>query len=173
MRYARLVGNFADISFNQLVADALQMLEDSILKRQVKVTTDLGQLPLIRAEEPKLLQILINIIKNAFEAMEETPPENRRLDIVTAFQPGDHGQVICRIKDSGCGFKPEEREKLFAFGFSTKSKGSGFGLHSCANYIIANQGTIEANSDGPGQGAEFVIRLPLDPGLKGKDHAGG
>ncbi|MBI5559535.1 MAG: HAMP domain-containing protein [Deltaproteobacteria bacterium] len=173
MRYARLVGNFAEISFNQLVTDALQMLEDSMMKRQVRVTTDLGQLPLIRAEEPKLLQILINIIKNGFEAMEETPPENRRLAITTAFQPGNPGQVMCRVKDSGCGFKAEDREKLFTFGFTTKAKGSGFGLHSCANYIIANQGTIEAKSDGPGQGAEFVVRLPLDPGLKGKDHAGG
>lgn len=173
MRYARLVGNFADISLNQMVTDALRMLEDSMLKRHVEVTTDLGQLPLIRAEEPKLLQILINIIKNAFEAMDETAPESRRLAISTAFKPGEHGQVVCRIKDSGCGFKPEDREKLFTFGYSTKAKGSGFGLHSCANYIIANQGTIEANSDGLGQGAEFVIRLPLAPGLKGKEHAGG
>lgn len=171
MRYARLVGNFADISFNQLVTDALEMLEDSLLKRQIKVTAELGQLPLIRAEEPKLLQILINIIKNAFEAMEETAPESRRLAIATAFQPGEPGQVVCRIKDAGCGFKPEDREKLFTFGYSTKRTGSGFGLHSCANYIIANQGTITANSDGPGQGAEFVIRLPLAPGLKEENHA--
>jgi signal transduction histidine kinase len=50
---------------------------------------------------------------------------------------------------------------LFTFGYTTKSKGSGFGLHSCANYLIANKGSIDAKSEGQGKGSEFIVRLPV------------
>jgi len=126
------------------------------------VVADLGELPLIRAEEPKLLQILINLIKNGFEAMDEKVPEERVLSLGTTFENGESGQVVITIKDNGCGFNSEDRDKFFAFGYSTKRKGSGFGLHSCANYLIANKGSIEASSEGVGKGATFVIRLPID-----------
>jgi len=162
MRYARLMGNFEAINLNQVVNDALQILDDSIKKRQVRVVADLGELPLIRAEEPKLLQILINLIKNGFEAMDEKVPEERVLSLGTTFENGESGQVVITIKDNGCGFNSEDRDKFFAFGYSTKRKGSGFGLHSCANYLIANKGSIEASSEGVGKGATFVIRLPID-----------
>ena len=59
------------------------------------------------------------------------------------------------------GFAPKDKEKLFTFGYTSKKEGSGFGLHSCANFLIANKGTIEAKSNGPGTGAEFIVRLPL------------
>lgn len=161
MRYAKLIGNFQEVHLNQLVEDSLHILDDLIEKRQVQVLTEMGQLPLIRTEETKLMQILINLIKNAFEAMTETAVEDRRIFIATSFEAGETGYVVFRIKDNGCGFNVEERDKLFSFGYSTKARGAGFGLHSCANYIIANQGSIEAKSDGPGKGAEFIIRLPI------------
>lgn len=162
MRYARLVGNFESVNLNRLVSDALKMLDDGLGRREVTVETDLGELPPIRFEETKLLQILINLIKNGYEAMEQTPPELRHLSISTSYEKGDPGSVVLRIKDNGLGFDPGEKEKIFTCGYTTKKSGSGFGLHSCANYVIANQGTLEAVSEGPGKGAEFVIRFPVD-----------
>ncbi|MCK5229870.1 MAG: HAMP domain-containing protein [Desulfobulbaceae bacterium] len=164
MRYTKLVGDFEPVDLNRLVSHALQMLDESLAKRDVRVVMNTGRLPLIRAEEAKLLQILINLIKNGYEAMEETPVERRELVISTSYDPGDLGQVVFRIQDNGCGFAPADWEKLFTFGYSSKERGSGFGLHSCANYLIANKGSIEALSAGLGKGAEFVIRLPVDSG---------
>ena len=68
---------------------------------------------------------------------------------------------MIRVKDNGCGFEQRDKNKLFTFSYSSKTRGSGFGLHSCANYIIANKGSIDALSDGPGKGAEFIVRLPI------------
>ena len=169
MRYARLAGDFEPIDLNRLVSHALQMLDESLAKRDVRVVTNFGRLPMIRAEEAKLLQILINLIKNGYEAMKETPVENRQLVISTGYEAGDPGRVIFRIQDNGCGFASVDREKFFTFGYSSKKRGSGFGLHSCANYLIANKGTIEALSAGPGKGAEFVIRLPVASGMTDQD----
>jgi signal transduction histidine kinase len=66
------------------------------------------------------------------------------------------------VKDNGCGFTKEEKKEFFQFGYSTKARGSGFGLHSCANYLIANNGSIDAVSAGLGMGSEFIIRLPIE-----------
>ncbi|MFH1021254.1 MAG: histidine kinase, partial [Pseudomonadota bacterium] len=54
----------------------------------------------------------------------------------------------------------EEKKRFFSFAYSTKARGSGFGLHACANYMIANNGFIEAESEGPGKGACFSVLLP-------------
>ena len=53
-----------------------------------------------------------------------------------------------------------EKEKMFQFGYTTKAVGSGFGLHSCANFLFAHKGRLEANSEGKAQGAKFVVTLP-------------
>ena len=69
--------------------------------------------------------------------------------------------LVLSVKDNGIGFSPKEKQNLFKFGYSTKSKGTGFGLHSCANYLIARNGSIFAHSAGRDKGAEFVVRFAL------------
>ncbi len=161
MRYARLVGASSAVDVNRLLEDALRILDQSLSKREVRVEKELGQVPLVHIEETKLLQVLVNLIKNGYQAMDTIPVEQRRLLLVTTFEAGEPGQVLFSIQDAGVGFSPEEKSLLFSFGYSTKEKGSGFGLHSCANYLIANNAAISASSAGRGMGAEFVIRLPV------------
>ncbi len=160
MRYANLLGNFETVDLNQLVRDTLQMLEDSLHKRKVVVACDLREIPVIRGERSKIIQIFMNVIKNAYESMDDLEPEKQRLEVSTSFHKGTN-QVVFRVRDHGCGFNSEDQDRLFTFGYSSKKRGSGFGLHSCANYLIANKGSIEAHSDGVDQGAEFIIRLPV------------
>jgi len=161
MRYARLFGQEEEVNISRLAEDALRLLRDAILKREVVVARELAEVPPVHIEEAKLIQIFINLIKNGYEAMEELPPEARRLVVSTGFEPGEPGMVVFSVRDQGLGFAPEDREKLFQFGYSTKERGSGFGLHSCANYIIAQRGRIFARSAGLGKGAEFIVKLPV------------
>lgn len=166
MRYANLIRNPEKVLINPLLSDAIKMLEESLQKRNVQITTHFAQLPTVCAEETKLLQVFINLIKNAFEAMDELAVEQRQMTITTRLEPGSSNSpsfVVVSIRDQGMGFNPLDKQKLFAFGYSSKARGSGFGLHSCANYVIANHGLIDAHSDGPGQGAEFIVKLPVDP----------
>ncbi|MDH4321146.1 MAG: ATP-binding protein [Desulfobulbaceae bacterium] len=159
MRYARLVGASTVVDVNRLLEDALRMMEQALNKREVRVEKDFAEVPPVQVEETKLLQVFVNLIKNGYQAMDGNPPAQRCLQLATFFEAGEPGWVVFRIRDAGVGFSPEEEKMLFSFGYSTKEKGSGFGLHSCANYLIANGATISAASQGKGKGAEFIVRL--------------
>jgi signal transduction histidine kinase len=66
------------------------------------------------------------------------------------------------IRDTGVGIAPENLERIFAYGFTTKSDGHGFGLHNCALTAKEMGGSLTAQSDGPGLGAVFVLELPVN-----------
>lgn len=159
MRYANLKKSEEPVEVNRVVMDALDMISDLLVKHEIKVITSLQDTEPAYLEESKLLQILVNLIKNGCEAMSEKKGKARELHITTS-QDEKTSELILTVRDTGCGFTPEEKEKMFSFGYSTKNRGTGFGLHSSANYLIANNGSIEARSDGPEMGAEFVIHLP-------------
>ena len=161
MRYAGLMDNSEKLDINSLVKDALKILADDIGKRHITVEMRLGEVPPVKAEEAKLLQVLVNLIKNGYEAMDGSVGKEREL-IITTKTREDNGQllVLFSVTDTGCGFTEEEKKRFFSFGYSTKARGSGFGLHACANSMIANNGFIEAESEGPGKGACFSVLLP-------------
>jgi len=156
MHYARLQGNPDLIESNQIIRDSLKIMDKQL--HLVQITTDLQSMAKVRLEESKLLQILVNLIKNSSEAMTDNENDSRKLRISSA----DHNEeVVITVSDNGCGFGKEIQENMFRFGYSSKSRGSGFGLHSCANYLIANNGSISASSDGVGKGAAFFVHLPV------------
>ena len=159
MHYARLQGKTEQVDVNKVTEDALKMLADPISKRQVQVETIFASIPPVWFEESKLLQIIVNLIKNGYEAMDDNGSSEKKLTLATFQEDGEAANVILSVRDTGCGFDPAEKNKLFSFGYSSKTRGSGFGLHSSANYLIANHGAIEAFSKGVGSGAEFIVRL--------------
>nr|MBF0221844.1 hypothetical protein [Desulfobulbaceae bacterium] len=160
MRYARLIGEEERINLNRVVNDALTMLADSLTHRAITLDVQLAEIPPVRIEQAKMIQIVINLIKNGYEAMDSPDLSERKLSIATALQHGSPAQVVLSVSDTGFGFDQEEEKKLFQFGYTTKVTGSGFGLHSCANFLIAHNGTLSAYSTGKGQGAKFVVKLP-------------
>jgi signal transduction histidine kinase len=160
MRYAQVLGNVENVDLPCVVEDALTLLDDALKKHAIRVTKHISPVPPVRIEKIKLIQIVVNLIKNAYEAMDGTPPADRVLQL-SIFQEPD-ARLVLSVKDNGVGFAPTEQQRLFKFGYTTKAKGSGFGLHSCANYLIARNGSITAYSEGPNKGAEFVVRLAID-----------
>jgi signal transduction histidine kinase len=161
MRYAQLFGNMEQVHLPQVVNDALTLLDDALQKNAVRIIRHFGQVPPVRMEKTKLIQIIVNLIKNGYEAMGKVPVENRTLTLTIRREKEPSDNLVFSVKDNGIGFTPDMRQKLFQFGYSTKTKGSGFGLHSCANYLIARNGSISAHSEGLNKGAEFVVRLAV------------
>jgi signal transduction histidine kinase len=80
---------------------------------------------------------------------------------VTVVLRARSGQIELEVRDDGLGISAEHLPQLFRHGFTTKSDGHGFGLHSCANAATEMGGAIRVHSDGPGRGASFVLALPL------------
>ncbi|MDJ0836878.1 MAG: two-component regulator propeller domain-containing protein [Acidobacteriota bacterium] len=142
-----------------VLEDALLLQAGSIDRHGIKVVKEYEDVPRLRLQKAKLINILINLYKNAREAMEYVPKGKRRLTIRLYLE---EQTVVVAVTDNGSGIKAEHRAKLFSQGFTTKKTGNGFGLHSCANYMREMGGSIHVESDGEGKGAAFFLRFPLE-----------
>lgn len=106
----------------------------------------------------KLIHVLVNLIRNAADAMQRAPEGQRLLTVAVAAGAGTG--AIVRITDTGEGIPADRLERLFTLGFTTRSEGHGFGLHACANALHQMGGRILAESEGPGRGARFTLEFP-------------
>jgi len=150
---------------NRLIQEALEMMKDSLGRRGVAVEQDLDELPLLNLDRSQMMQIIYNLLKNAAEALEKNPEGERRVKVSTRMRPEPESGMEIVVEDNGAGIRVEDRPRLFQFGFTTKADrgGHGFGLHSSANFVQSMGGAIEAESEGPDQGAIFRVRLLLNP----------
>lgn len=170
-KYAGLRGYETLVDLNDLIRDAGNMLMDTLVKRGIHLTYDLDDLPGLYLDRNRMIQIFINIIKNAYESIEQAPPQSSKQDkaiqdrtkqitVTTRTEKKDTGEfALIEITDTGMGVSPDIKDDIFKFNFSTKGRGTGFGLHDCSTYIKARGGTIDLSSDGPGKGATLRIQL--------------
>jgi len=147
------------VNLSQLVDEALAVSESAgSFHRGFEVVREYGEMPKVPVDRYKTLEILVNLIQNARQAMETPDVESSRL--TARIHAPDAGHVRIEIEDTGIGIEAEQLAKIFDHGFTTKSDGHGFGLHSAANAATEMSGTLTAHSDGRGQGARFVLELP-------------
>jgi PAS domain S-box-containing protein len=121
---------------------------------ELEVTTESSARILI--DRQATLQILVNLIRNAIEALIDIEGP-RRLEVKThTSDESVHFDVI----DNGCGIPEENCVKIFHYGFTTKERGHGFGLHTSAVSAQSMGGSLQVESEGPGRGAKFCLILP-------------
>ncbi len=151
----------ASVSLKQLADDAVAMLSASLQKRAIAVIFNLEPgIQEIKVDKTRIIQVLINLLKNAAEAFDIADrTEDRRIEISIKQESS---QQIMEISDNGAGFEPAQADKFFENGFSTKNRSSGIGLYQCASIIEAHGGKIELSSRGRGLGATAKIVLPLE-----------
>lgn len=147
-----------DVNLAELIRDALQLNEEVIEEAHVEVEVRVPALPDVQLNRSKMLQILVNLIRNAVQAMRSDTVENRQLQI--SAQLLDDGTLDLSVSDTGPGFDAAIQSQLFTYGFTTKPEGHGCGLHYCANALNEVGGSIVAHSAGAGLGATFRIRVP-------------
>lgn len=156
--YACISGLKESVSLEMLFSDAEVLMASSLDRHDVAVTRDFGELPNLMIDKQKLVQVLVNLLKNAKDSVVKFRDSDRQVSIRT-FQEGD--LIKIEVADNGSGIAPENVAKLFTHGFTTKDDGHGFGLHTCANDVREMNGSLTAASDGIGKGAVFSIELPL------------
>ncbi|MBF0495186.1 MAG: PAS domain S-box protein [Deltaproteobacteria bacterium] len=163
-KYAGVSSIFVtSIDPNLPIHDALELLDDSIKKRKINVILNLQPVGPILTDKNKLMQVLINLIKNAYEAIDENfSGTEKQIEIASEIIVCEGtGYVEIRVTDTGIGISPEDLKRVFQVNFSTKRSGSGFGLHGSANFIRSQDGEIELTSCGIGKGATAILRLPI------------
>jgi PAS domain S-box-containing protein len=157
--YATMVGIVEPLDPAALMGDAVRMNGDSLLRHEVRVVRDFQPVSPISGEKGKVLQILVNLLRNAKQACDDGGNPEKVITLRVAA--GAPGRVQVSVQDNGVGIPPENLTRIFNHGFTTKTTGHGFGLHSAANAAKAMQGTLTAQSDGPGHGATFTLELPV------------
>ncbi len=155
--YARMGGMTEEIDLVTLVQDAMSLNDASIMKHGIDIETDFDDVPPVDTEKHKILQILVNLVGNAKQALmaAEVTPKTLTLRIRA------EGEMISvSVRDNGVGIAEEHLKKIFTHGFTTKKDGHGFGLHSSACAAKELGGSLSMHSDGPGKGAVFILRIP-------------
>lgn len=146
------------VCLSKLFHDAELLLSDSMWRHEITLTYELEELPEVMLERQRVLQVVVNLLKNAKDALSHGRKGDRRL-VVRSIRQGD--RLRLEVEDNGSGVAAENLTKIFSHGFTTKADGHGFGLHSCANTINEMGGRLSAASDGPGLGATFTISIPF------------
>lgn len=156
--YARRGGVTEMVDVRTLVEDSLRMNEGAFSRHGVTLVRDFEEAPLITVDKHKVLQILVNVIRNAKYACDESGSAEKR---VTVRVRTVNGTMLIAVIDTGVGIPPENLERIFSHGFTTRKGGHGFGLHSCALAAQDLGGSLQAESAGLGKGATFTLTLPL------------
>ena len=165
--YARTSGVNETVYATDLVEDALRINAGSLDRHKIEVTRDYQDRPRFTTEKHKVMQILINLVRNAKFACDESGREDK---LVTVRTTNADGYVKIEVIDNGVGISAENLSRIFAHGFTTRASGHGFGLHSGALAAKELGGELKANSKGPGQGATFTLLLPFNAAPSDDNH---
>ena len=159
--YARVAGVIERLAPRDLFEDAVRMNERALARHSITLERDYQTVPLVEVDKHKVLQILVNLVHNAKYAVEQLPPANRRIRLQLVVLASGRVQLI--VSDNGVGIPPENLNRIFSLGFTTRPDGHGFGLHTGALAARELGGSLAVRSDGAGRGATFTLELPAAP----------
>jgi C4-dicarboxylate-specific signal transduction histidine kinase len=157
--YAKISGVVETTSVTELVEDALRMNSGSLARHELEVVREFApDLPPLNIEKHKVLQVLVNLIRNAKYACDDSGRQDKQLKFRVSK---NNGTFSIAVIDNGIGIPPENLSRIFSQGFTTRKDGHGWGLHSGAIAAKELGGTLTAQSDGIGKGATFTLKLPV------------
>jgi signal transduction histidine kinase len=170
--YARLCGDTEIPPPADLVEDAIRMNLGAFERHSITNIREFEDVPPVTVDKHKVLQILVNLLRNAKYGLDELGPPETRLTLRIA-RDGEHCVFIC-ARENGVGIAPENLTRIIGHGFTTRRDGHGFGLHSGALAAREMGGGLTAHSDGIGEGPSFCLRLPVAvEQSKGEEHETG
>jgi len=162
--YAKVSGVSETIAPAELIEDALRMNEAAFARHQVQVIREYGDVPPITVEKHKVLQILVNLMRNAKYASDEGGKKEKPIRLRLERKNGE--AISISVIDNGVGIPAENLTRIFNHGFTTRKHGHGFGLHSGALAAKELGGSLSVHSDGRDKGATFTLELPVRPAGK-------
>jgi PAS domain S-box-containing protein len=157
--YAKASGVLESLQPAELIEDALRMNRSGVNQHNIRVVREFANVPVIVTDKYKVLQILVNLIRNSKHACEDSGRPDKQINL-RVYR--DDGCVKIAVSDNGIGIPSENLTRIFNHGFTTRKNGHGFGLHSGANAAKELGGKLMASSEGSGQGATFILELPIN-----------
>lgn len=153
-------GQFMTETFqiSALCHELINMISSMVTRENIKIIETYNNVPDVETDRVKISHVIINLLKNAKEALEGQTTSAKQIKIRTETTP--EKKVSLSIEDNGAGIAPDHLDKIFSHGFTTKVKGHGFGLHFCANTMAELGGSLQVESEGVGKGSRFTIILP-------------
>ena len=158
--FARAGTGLRELASASALMDTAIKLLSTLELNGIAVERDYAFTDAVAVDRHKVLQILLNLLRNACQALRDAPEAQKRLLVRTALA-GE--RVRLEVSDNGVGIDPGHLPLLFNQRFTTKAEGHGFGLHSSANWARELGGTLACHSAGPGRGATFTLELPASP----------
>jgi PAS domain S-box-containing protein len=156
--YAKVSGVIESVHLSELVEDALRINEVALARHQVRVVREFAPAPPVSVDKHKVLQVLINLLRNAKYACDDSDRPDKQVIVRIAH---DQNRVKTSVIDNGVGIPAENLTRIFAHGFTTRKGGHGFGLHSAALAAREMGGSLIAQSEGLGRGSTFTLELPI------------
>jgi signal transduction histidine kinase len=144
---------------HELLDDVLEVSAASWAHDAIEIVRRFEALPPVTLDRHKMLQILMNLLANARDAVMTNNPGDRR--IIVSVRNAASGNLEIAVDDNGCGVDAQHVDQIFGLGFTTKRDGRGLGLHYSACAAGELRGNLTVHSDGIGSGAAFVLVLPL------------
>jgi len=162
--FRRLPNERTILQLNDICREVVKLMQHDILTNGISVRTRCqNDLPLIKADHSQIHQVILNLVKNAIDAMTGRPARKRYLRMRTRFD----GQAITLcVRDSGPGISDDDRKRIFEPFYTTKANGMGLGLAICRKIIEEHGGELRLAETGP-HGSKFEIVLPVGGHLLG------
>ncbi|MDB6018275.1 MAG: multi-sensor signal transduction histidine kinase [Pedosphaera sp.] len=157
---AKAADSAETVQIGDVVDEALRMDSGALTRHNVEVIHEFASTKPIAILRHKVLQILLNLVRNAKQSCNDSGRDDKRLTVRVS---NGEGRIKIAITDNGIGIPPENLAQIFKHGFTTKKDGHGFGLNSSAMAAKAIGGSLSVHSDGAGHGATFTLELPTTP----------
>ena len=157
--YARVSGVVETIKISDLIEDAIRLNLGALQRHGVEIIREYEDVPPINVEKHKILQILVNLMRNAKYACDESLRTDK---FMTVRVTKDNDKLIVSVIDNGIGIPRENLTRIFNHGFTTRKEGHGFGLHSAVLSAMEMGGSLTVHSEGTDKGAAFTLELPYN-----------
>jgi signal transduction histidine kinase len=159
------------MDLNEATREVIALSLSELQRNRITLRHELADdLPVVTADRVQLQQVILNLLRNASEAMSVV--DDRPRDLLIRTEPDENDRVRLSVKDAGIGFEPQTAAKLFEAFYTTKNEGMGIGLSVSRSIIERHHGRLWATpNDGPG--VTFSFSIPCKPeGLtSGDTHA--
>jgi two-component system sensor kinase FixL len=155
------------VDCSRLLDDLRTLAETDARLHNIRLRIDVDDaLPTVYADPIQLQQVVLNLVRNAIDAMADAPEDRREVVLMT--RRSEEGEIEITVADRGSGLAPEATEHLFNPFFTTKSGGTGLGLAISKSIVRAHGGRLW-HTPNEGSGARFHFTLPVSPARKGSD----
>ncbi len=155
----RRAGSMTEVSLNEVMQEVIEFNELDTRASGVRIeTVPADNLPATTIDRIQIQQVVLNLLRNAIEAVEDQPTERKWVRLRTAS--GGPGTVVLTVQDAGHGLTTEQRRRLFEPFFTTKAEGMGLGLTISHSIVEAHGGRLWAKEN-QGQGLTMCLELPI------------